>query len=91
MDIILFIHPKGKKKNKMMVVVAVMMVMATFLFFKVKNISKLMMPFSIGLGWSVLGSLGRTKIVAGLIYRLHCRSLLQKRTRKKKGRQGLRP
>ena len=50
-----------------------------------------MMPFSTELGWSVLGSLGRTRIDAGQVHGLWMWLFSAKRTRKKKGRQGLRP
>ena len=47
---------------------------------------KLMMPFSTGLGWSVLGSLSRTRTAAGLV----C-SALPCKTRKEKGSAGISP
>ena len=50
----------------------------------------LMMPFSTGLGWSVLRSFGWTRTAAGLVYRLWMWHSSAK-TRKKVGRRGLRP
>ena len=55
------------------------------------HIRRQLMLFSTGLGWSVSGSLGQTWNAAGLICRLWTWHSSAKRTRKKKGRWGLRP